>query len=44
MYYSVGNLHFQIPSYGTYERLSDAPSARAYYLPISKTLLKVEYL
>jgi hypothetical protein len=42
LYYSVGQLKFQIPSYGTYKALHDAKVVRAYYLPRSKTLVNLE--
>jgi hypothetical protein len=42
LYYSVGQLTFQIPSYGTYKALHDANVVRAYYLPRSKTLVNLE--
>lgn len=42
LYYSVNELDFQIPSYGTYKALHDANRVRAYYLPRSKTLVNLE--
>jgi hypothetical protein len=41
-YYSVGELDFQIASYGTYKALHDAKVVRAYYLPRSRVLLNLE--
>lgn len=42
LYYTVGQLKFQIPSYENYKALHDANVARAYYLPRSKTLVNLE--
>lgn len=42
LYYSVGQLKFQIPSHRTYKALHDANAVRAYYLPRSKTLVNLE--
>jgi hypothetical protein len=42
-YYSVGDLNFQIPSYGTYKKLHDADPAVGFYLPRSKTLVDLEW-
>ncbi len=42
-YYSVGDTKFQIPSYGNYKKLVDCNTARAYYLPRSKTLVNLEW-
>ncbi len=42
-YYSVGDTNFQIPSYGNYKKLIDCSTARAYYLPRSKTLVNLEW-
>ncbi len=41
-YYSVGQMNFQIPSYGTYKSLHNANVVLAYYLPLSKTLVNLE--
>ncbi len=42
-YYSVGDTKFQIPSYGNYKKLVDCSTARAYYLPRSKTMVNLEW-
>jgi len=42
LFYSVGNEKFQIASYGTWKKLPGETMVRAYYTPLSKTLVNVE--
>jgi hypothetical protein len=42
LYYSVGDEKFQIAFYGTWKKLPSETMVRAYYTPLSKTLVNVE--
>jgi hypothetical protein len=44
LYYSVGKVDFQIPFYGTWKTLESYVMVRAYYTPLSKSLVNIEPL